>query len=383
MAIIKSVRSRSHKGTLQYVSKQTKTNTNLMTGINCSSKPKQAILEWQVIKKVYAQTEGRQSVHFVQSFAAGEKVTAEEVHQIALETIDRCPNFRDFQVFVSTHLDQKKGNLHSHIVVNTVNIKDGHKWQMSKNDYKAFKEFSDKVCLEHGLTITQKGKTFEQAKNEEPSIYKNETYRILHRADEGNAESWVYNTAKDVLDAMQQAFSKEHFCELLEKAGVITTWTEARKNITFQRKEGIGKQGKLAQKIRDSKLAQYFKIDFSKEFFENEFNQNLQRAKAKERVGVEGAGAAEIERRDAEHTGRAESSIHQDRNLAQLGLDAAASAASRAERDRQERERREADERARAAAERERREREAAAEAARRAEQQRKAARSSGNSLAD
>ena len=369
MAIIKSVRSRSHKGTLQYVSKQTKTNTNLMTGINCSSKPKQAILEWQVIKKVYAQTEGRQSVHFVQSFAAGEKVTAEEVHQIALETIDRCPNFRDFQVFVSTHLDQKKGNLHSHIVVNTVNIKDGHKWQMSKNDYKAFKEFSDKVCLEHGLTITQKGKTFEQAKNEEPSIYHNDTYRILHRADEGKADSWVYNTAKDILDAMQQAFSKEHFCELLEKAGVITTWTEGRKNITFQRAEGIGKSGKLAQKIRDSKLAQYFKIDFSKEFFENEFNQNLQRAKAKERVGVEGAGAAEIEGRAAEPTGRAESSIHQDRNLEQLGLAAAASAASRAERDRQERERREADERARAAAERERREREAA--------------RSSGNSLSD
>ena len=373
MAIIKSVRSRSHKGTLQYVSKQTKTNTNLMTGINCSSKPKQAILEWQVMKKVYDQTEGRQSVHFVQSFAAGEKVTAEEVHQIALETIDRCPNFRDFQVFVSTHLDQKKGNLHSHIVVNTVNIKDGHKWQMSKNDYKAFKEFSDKVCLEHGLTITQKGKTFEQAKNEEPSIYHNDTYRILHRADEGKADSWVYNTAKDILDAMQQAFSKEHFCELLEKAGVITTWTEGRKNITFQRAEGIGKQGKLAQKIRDSKLAQYFKIDFSKEFFENEFDKNVQRAAGTKRVGTERAGAAGTE-------GRAESSIHQDRNLEQLGLAAAASAAARAERERAKRERREADERAREAAERERREREAAAEAARRAEQQRKAAKSRGNS---
>ena len=373
MGVIKSTQSRSFKGALKYISKESKTNEHLMTGIGCSNDPQRTLQEWQILKKVYNQTGGRSCVHFIQSFAAAEKVTLEEVHEIAIETVDRCPNFKGHQVFIATHFDQKNGNYHSHIVANSVNYETGNKWQMSKEEYQALKDTGDQIYREHGLTVTQKGKTFEELKNEEPSIYKNETYRILHRADEGKADSWVYNTAKDVLDAMQQAFSREHFCELLEKAGVLTTWTEGRKNITFQRAEGIGKKGKLAQKIRDSKLAQYFKIDFGKEFFEHEFNKNLQRAEAKGRIGAERAGATEIE-------GRAESRVCEDRSIEQLGLDAAASAAARAERERCERERREADERARELAEKERREREAAAAAARRAEQQRKAARANSNS---
>lgn len=383
MGVIKSTKSRSFKGALKYISKESKTNEHLMTGIGCSNDPQRTLQEWQILKKVYNQTGGRSCVHFIQSFAAAEKVTLEEVHQIAIETVERCPNFQGHQVFIATHFDQKNGNYHSHIVGNSVNYETGKKWQMSQEEYQALKDIGDQIYREHGLTVTQKGKTFEELKNEEPSIYKNETYRILHRADEGKADSWVYNTAANILEAMQQAFSKEHFCELLEKAGVLTTWTEGRKNITFQRAEGIGKSGKLAQKIRDSKLAQYFKIDFSKEFFENEFNKNVQRAAGTKRARTQGAGAAEIEGRDAEPTGRAENGILENRSLEQLGLDAAASAAARAERERAERERREADERARAAAERERREREAAAEAARRAAAERKAARANDSSIAD
>lgn len=383
MAVVKPSSSRSFRAALRYISKQGKTHEHLMTGIRCCSDPKQALIEWQVTKKVYGQTTGRSCIVMIQSWAAAEQITPELAHQIGVETVNRWNKYNEYQVFVATHLDQQNGNLHNHIASNSVNMETGKKWQMTKQELAELRALSDQICREHGLTVTVKGKTFEQVKNEEPSIYKNETYRILHRADEGKADSWVYNTAANIIDAMQQAFSKEHFCELLEKAGVMTTWTEARKNITFQRKEGIGKQGKLAQKIRDSKLAQYFKIDFSKEFFENEFNQNLQRAKAKERVGVEGAGAAEIEGRNAEPTGRAESSILDNSSIAQLGLDAAASAAARAERERAERERREADERARELAEKERREREAAAAAARRAAAERKAARANGSSIAD
>lgn len=297
MGVIKSIKSRSFTGTLEYISKEIKTNEHLMTGIGCSDDPQWTIQEWQIVKNVYGQTGGRSCVHFIQSFAAAEKVTLEEVHQIAIETVERCPNFQGYQVFIATHFDQKNGNCHSHIVANSVNYETGKKWQMSKYEYQKLKDIGDQIYKEHGLTVTVKGKTFEGLKNEKSSIYQNDTYRILHRAAEGKADSWVYNTAKDVLDAMQKSFSKEHFCELLEKAGVITTWTEDRENITFQRKEGIGKQGKLAQKIRDSKLTQYFKIDFSKEFFENKFSQNLQRAKEKKRIGIEGAGAAEFEKK--------------------------------------------------------------------------------------
>lgn len=340
MAVIKPLRSKSIKGTMIYISKLEKTTVNLMSGVNCSSEPKKALQQMQINKKIHGKTDGRSCMHFIQSFAAEEAVKADEVHQMGLELVNRCKLMQGHQIFVTTHLDQRNKNLHNHILISSVNVIDGKKWQMSANELTDLRRLGDDICREHGLTVTVKGQTFRQQKNEEPSIYVNETYRILHRADEGKAESWVYNTARDILDAMRLALNKDQFCELLDKAGVKTIWSDSRKNITFQRTEGIGKSGKAAQKIRDSKLAQYFKIDFCKEFFKNEFDQNLQRAKASGRVvNTQRNGNAEI-------AGRIESSICEDRNIEQLRLDAAASAAARAERERAERDAQEAARRA-------------------------------------
>lgn len=361
MAVIKPLRSRSIRGAMTYISKVEKTTVNLMSGVNCSSEPKKALQQMQINKKIHGKTDGRSCMHFVQSFAAEEAVTAEEVHQLGLELVNRCKLMQGYQIFIVTHLDQKNKNLHNHILISSVNVVDGKKWQMSANELADLRRLGDDICREHGLSITVKGQTFNQQKNEEPSIYVNETYRILHRADEGKADSWVYNTARDILDAMRLALNKDHFCELLDKAGVKTIWSDSRKNITFQRAEGIGKSGKAAQKIRDSKLAQYFKIDFCKEFFENEFNQNLQRAKATGRV-------VNTQRdKNTEFAGRIESSICEDRSIEQLGLSAAASAAARAERDRAERDAQKERERAAEMAKLAEQERERAAAARRKA----------------
>ena len=72
MGVIKSTKSRSFKGALKYISKESKTNEHLMTGIGCSNDPQRTLQEWQILKKVYNQTGGRSCVHFVQSFAAAE-----------------------------------------------------------------------------------------------------------------------------------------------------------------------------------------------------------------------------------------------------------------------------------------------------------------------
>lgn len=361
MAVIKPTAAKSIRATIKYVSQKEKTTVNLMTGVNCSNDPQKALQQMQITKKVYDKTDGRSCIHFIQSFAAAESVTADEVHQIGLELVNRFPLMQGYQVFVVTHLDQKNKNLHNHIVLSSVNVITSKKWQMSANELADLRRLGDDICREHGLSITVKGQTFNQQKNEEPSIYVNETYRILHRADEGKADSWVYNTARDILDAMRLALNKDHFCELLDKAGVKTIWSDSRKNITFQRAEGIGKSSKAAQKIRDSKLARYFKIDFCKEFFENEFNQNLQRTKATGRV-------VNTQRdKNTEFAGRIESSICEDRSIEQLGLSAAASAAARAERDRAERDAQKERERAAEMAKLAEQERERAAAARRKA----------------
>lgn len=384
MAVVKPGSSRSFRAALRYISREGKTHEHLMTGIRCCSDPKQALIEWQVTKKVYGQTTGRSCIVMVQSWAAAEQITPELAHQIGVETVNRWNKYKDYQVFVSTHVDQKNGCLHNHIASNSVNMETGKKWQMTKQELAELRALSDQICREHGLTITVKGKTFEEAKREEATTYTKESYRVFEKASQGKMDSWVVNTALKIMTAKEQAVSKEDFCNRLNQAGVLVNWSDTRKNITFQCVEGVGQSGKAAQKIRDSKLSQYFHVDFNKDVFEDEFARNAQQQQNQNRTGaILDQGTRAQGTKDTGIAAGVESSIHQDRELVELGYSAAASAAARAERERAERERREADERAREIEEQQQRERETVAAAARRAAAERKAARANGSSIAD
>ena len=379
MAVVKPGSSRSFRAALKYISKGEKTHEHLMTGIRCCSDPKQAIIEWQVTKKVYGQTTGRSCIVMVQSWAAAEQITPELAHQIGVETVNRWNKYNEYQVFVATHLDQQNGNIHNHIASNSVNMETGKKWQMTKQELAELRALSDQICREHGLTVTVKGKTFEEAKREEATTYTKESYRVFEKASQGKMDSWVVNTALKIMTAKEQAVSKEDFCNRLNQAGVLVNWSDTRKNITFQCVEGVGQSGKAAQKIRDSKLSQYFHVDFNKEVFENEFARNAQQQQNQNRTGAfleQGTRAQGT--KDTGIAAGVEGSIYQDRKLGELGYSAAASAAARAER-----ERREAEERAREIEEQQQRERETVAAAARRAAAERKAARANGSSIAD
>lgn len=368
MATTKALSSRSFKATLEYVSQNSKTKASLMSGINCSNSCETAITQWQVMKKIYKKTTGRSCKHYVHSFAPEEQITPEQAHKIACELVARCPQFKGFQVFIATHTD--KPHKHSHIVINSVSIDDGHKIQLTKSDLAQIKAINDEICKEHGLSVTQKGQTFSKYKREDMSTAKTETYRLLEKAAESKADSWMFDTALKILEIKKKAISKEDFCQQLNTAGVMVTWNDARKNITFQQLDGVGKKGKAAKKIRDKTLTDIFKINISKDVLESEFEQNSRRERAKQaaRQLLDGRTDARVSSNQTGKSGfkeQAQRSIREDRELEQLGLTAAESAAARAERDRAERERQEADERARADAERQRAEREAAERSAR------------------
>lgn len=377
MATTKALSSRSFKATLEYVSQNSKTKASLMSGINCSNSCETAITQWQVMKKIYKKTTGRSCKHYVHSFAPEEQITPEQAHKIACELVARCPQFKGFQVFIATHTD--KPHKHSHIVINSVSIDDGHKIQLTKSDLAQIKTINDEICKEHGLSVTQKGQTFSKYKREDMSTAKTETYRLLEKAAESKADSWMFDTAVKILEIKKKAISKEDFCQQLNTAGVMVTWSETRRNITFQQLDGIGKKGKAAKKIRDKTLTDIFKINISKDVLESEFEQNSRRERAKQAArqlldGRTDAGVSSNQTGKSGFEEQAKRSIREDRELEQLGLTAAESAAARAERDRAEREAQKERERVEAAAKLAQEERERAAAAARLAQRERERA---------
>ncbi|MEJ7448105.1 relaxase/mobilization nuclease domain-containing protein, partial [Staphylococcus epidermidis] len=88
----------------------------------------------------------------IQSFKPGE-VTSEQCNQLGLELAQKiAPNH---QVAVYTHTD--KDHYHNHIVINSVDLETGKKYQSNKKQRELVKKANDSVCREHGLSVAERG----------------------------------------------------------------------------------------------------------------------------------------------------------------------------------------------------------------------------------
>lgn len=274
MAIIKAVSSKSPiKTAITYVSKAEKTDQKLLSGYNLTA-PETAYDEMQITKEVWNKTDGRTYKHYVQSFAPDEAITPEQAHAIAKEFVESCSQFKEFEVLIATHQDRE--HIHTHFILNSVSFEDGHKFQQKSTELQEMKDLSDKICLEHGLSLTHKGRTFDGKEREETTAYKKEQYRLLQRAEQGEVKSYVQDIALAIMDCREQAQSREQFIDIMNANGYGVVWTDNRKYITFTdltRQEQSEKQCK----IRNSKLEKYYHIDFSKEGLESEFVDNARK----------------------------------------------------------------------------------------------------------
>ena len=208
MAVIKAVSSHAGiKRALDYVMKNEKTERRLLDGFNCN--PDSVREEMHLTKQLYRKMGGRTYKHFVQSFAPEEELTPELANRIARELVEQVPMFQGFEVLIATHKD--RSHVHSHMIVNSVSFLDGHKFQMSANDLQEMKDISDRICLQHGLSICARGRTFHGDPVEETSAYRKETYQFLKQAEAGKVKSYVQDTALAVMDTMEEAISRENF----------------------------------------------------------------------------------------------------------------------------------------------------------------------------
>jgi hypothetical protein len=146
MAIIKSLpATKSLSNQLNYLAKEGKTVEELKEGINCTTDNVEQ--EFNIIKQLHNKTEGKQYYHYTQAFSKEDNITPQKAHELGKEWINN--NIKGHQVYMVTHID--KEHIHNHFVINSVNIDDGKKLQISPSKLFEMKKDSNRLCERENL----------------------------------------------------------------------------------------------------------------------------------------------------------------------------------------------------------------------------------------
>ena len=173
---------------------------NLVGGINCL--PDMAYQQMKATKQMFGKTGGRQGYHFVISLKPDEG-TPEIMYDTAMRFAQEA--FRgEYEALVAVHTD--RNHLHAHIVINSVNMVTGYKFQYGNGDWKAyFQPITNKLCEEYGLHITPAEYSKEPTNMSRPQWEREKLF-----------SEWI---KQDAMFCAINAESMEHFIFLLEKSG--------------------------------------------------------------------------------------------------------------------------------------------------------------------
>lgn len=285
MAIIKAV-SGKNKGSIarviHYIMKKEKTDFKLITGINCEGST-DCIQQMKMTKTMYKKEGGRQYKHYVLSFHPDDfkdengnllANAAEKAHEITLKFLNDSrinDSLEGFEIAVATHVD--RGHLHSHIVVNSVNMETGLKYRQSYKDLEQMKEVVRDLEVEYCLH-----KSIKRKRRQRGDIVQNSQkgYQAIRRnieslnGKEQKYTSWVLAIFQIIMKVLnQKPKSKDEYIAGLKKEGISTQWSNNRKYITYADSDN--------HKIRDKKLSDVFDVDINKEKLVNEFERNKER----------------------------------------------------------------------------------------------------------
>lgn len=128
--------------------------------------PATAHAEFLLVKSQYQAETGRAAeqgalcYQIRQAFPEGE-VTAEQANKIGYETAMRWTKGK-YQFFVCTHID--KGHIHNHIYFNSTAADRSRKFRNFIGSTFALRRLSDRVCLEHSLSVVERPKLHSKGK---------------------------------------------------------------------------------------------------------------------------------------------------------------------------------------------------------------------------
>lgn len=207
---------------LDYVENPQKTDYGkFIFGYECDTRTADA--EFTLAKRQYLNLTGRKrgaddviAYHFRQAFKPGE-VTPEEANQIGRELAMKLTKGKNAFI-VCTHID--KHHVHNHIIVSAVDLSCTHKFRNFWGSSWALRRISDKLCLEHGLSII-----------EDPKPSRGHYGKWL---GDGNKPLSFQNQIRQAIDTALEKHPStfEDFLKLLEDADVEVT--QRGKNINFR-----------------------------------------------------------------------------------------------------------------------------------------------------
>ena len=186
----------------KYVTRDEATEEKLISGVNCSSNS--AMQEFKYVKQKFGKTDGRTYYHIVQSFSPDDNISAETAHEIGLKFAEYFP---EFQILVATHYNTK--HIHNHLIMNSVNFKNGKKFHQTRDELLEVKAYSNKICQEYGLSITEE------------------------KCRGGRWPKWKKLLRTYALYAMRNSDSKEGFIQIMHEHGYKVKWEDKYKYITF------------------------------------------------------------------------------------------------------------------------------------------------------
>ena len=173
---------------------------NLAGGINCL--PEMAYRQMKATKRMFGKTGGRQGYHFVISLKPGEG-TPEIMYDIAMRFAGEA-FAGEYEAVVAVHTDRE--HLHAHIIINSVNMVTGYKFQCRDGDWKyKFQPITNKFCEEYGLHITPAEYSKEPKNMARPQWEREQAF-----------SEWI---KQDALFCAISAENMEHFIFLMEKLG--------------------------------------------------------------------------------------------------------------------------------------------------------------------
>ena len=225
------------------------------SGLNCDVD--YAKSSFKASRELYGKTDGNQGHVIIQSFKPGE-VTPEQCNQLGLELAEKlAPNH---QVAVYTHADTD--HVHNHIVINSIDLETGRKFNNNKQALRNVRDFNDEVCMEHGLSVPEKDTARLRYTQTEKAI-----------ADPNTKSTAQYSWKDEIREAIDQsqATNMDEFKDHLNQHG-IEIERVTPKSITYRH---------LAEdkKVRGRKLGE----DYNKGGIEDGFERQIQRQKQQER----------------------------------------------------------------------------------------------------
>ena len=185
-----------------------------VSGVNCL--PELAYERMTATKTRYGKCDGIIAYHAYHSFKPGE-VTPEQCHKLGVELAKRLWGDR-FEVVVASHSDHD--HLHNHFVINSVSFKDGLKFRCNKTYHHVLAEASDKLCLEHGLSV------IEQPKGKKQN-------RAAYMAEKKGGLSHRAMLRMDIDDAIADCSIPQYFWKALEMRGYTLAKDEKYKHLTI------------------------------------------------------------------------------------------------------------------------------------------------------